>query len=119
MLKDHLQQITNGINYSQTHENVILIGYFNGEISDTIVGSFCAIDKLKSLIKENRTCIGLILINFPEDFKTSILEIRLSDFHKMILTVRFHINSLSSMIYYWNYTFFDKHEFEKEIKNTL
>ena len=52
MLKDHLQQITNGISYSQTHETVMLMGHFNGEISDTIVGSFCAIDKLKSLIKE-------------------------------------------------------------------
>ena len=50
MIRDHLQQTENGINYySKTYENFILIGDFNAEISDTIVDSFCAIHKFKRL----------------------------------------------------------------------
>ena len=60
------------------------------------MGFFCAIHKFKSLIKES-TCykshdypayIDLILTNCPQHFQaSSIVETRLSDIHKMILTV--------------------------------
>ena len=63
---------------------------------DFSVKSFCTINNLKCIIKEptcyknpdNPTCIGLILISCLKIFQEfSNLETRLSDFHKMVLTV--------------------------------
>ena len=70
MLKNHLQQIENGITYySRTYENFIVKEDFNAEIFDTSIGCFCVIHNFKSLIKEctcyknpdNPACIDLIL----------------------------------------------------------
>ena len=93
LIKDHLQQIKNAIDfYSKSYENIILIGDFNVEISDSHMDSFCAIYHLKSLIKEptcyknpeKPTCIDLILTNSPRQFQATLtLETGLSDFHKM------------------------------------
>ena len=75
---------------------MIILGYFNAEISDPSMESFCTINNLKCIIKEpkcyknpdNPTCIDLILTNCPKNFQeSSTLETRLSDFHKMVLTV--------------------------------
>ena len=72
MLKNHLQQIENGITYySRTYENFIVKEDFNAEIFDTSICSFCVIHNFKSLIKEstcyknpdNPACIDLILAN--------------------------------------------------------
>ena len=97
MKSDYLQRIENGTNYNtRTYENVTLRGDLNVQISDTIVGSFCAIHKFSRLLQElsccknlkNQTCIDLITFNFPKDFQEfPILETGLSDFHEMILTV--------------------------------
>ena len=88
-----MQQIKNAIDfYSKSYENIILIGDFNVEISDSHMDSFCAIYHLKSLIKEptcyknpeKPTCIDLILTNSPRQFQATLtLETGLSDFHKM------------------------------------
>ena len=53
LIKGHLLQIKNAIDFcSKSYENIILIGDFNVEISDSHMDSFCAIYHLKSLIKE-------------------------------------------------------------------
>ena len=78
LVKDHLQQIKNSIDfYSKSYENIILIGDFNVEISDSHMDFFCAIYHLKSLIKqptcyknpEKPSCIDLILTNSLGNFK--------------------------------------------------
>ena len=97
LLKHHLFHIESAINfYSKTYENLIILGDFNAEISDSSMESFCTINNLKCIIKEptcyknpdNPTCIDLILTNCPKNFQeSSTLETGLSDFHKMVLTV--------------------------------
>ena len=53
MKSDYLQRIENGTNYNtRTYENVTLREDLNAQISDTIVGSFCAIHKFSRLLKE-------------------------------------------------------------------
>ena len=70
LIKDHLLHLKNAIDfYSKPYENVILIGDYNAEISDTHMNSFCAIYHLKSLINEptcyknpeKPTCLDLML----------------------------------------------------------
>ena len=60
------------------------------------IKTFCEICKLRNLIKEptcfknleNPTCIDLILTNKSLSFKnTYVIEIGISDFHKMITAV--------------------------------
>ena len=72
LIKDHLLQIKNGIDfYSKFYENIILLGEFNADISDSLIDSFCAIYLLKSFFKrptcyknpDNSTYIDLILSN--------------------------------------------------------
>ena len=129
LIKDHLQQIKNAIDfYSKSYENIILIGDFNVEISDSHMDSFCAIYHLNSLIKEptcyknpeKPTRIDLILTNSPKQFQATLtLETGLSDIHKM--TVAAFKSELQhqkpKMISYWNYKHFDRNNIEKEIKN--
>ena len=91
-----MHKIKNAIDfYSKSYENIILIGDINFEIFDSHMESFCAIYRLKSLIKEptcyktheKPTCINLILTNSPRQFQATImLETGLSDFHKMTVT---------------------------------
>ena len=131
LIKDHLQQITNAIDfYSKSYENIILIGDFNVEISDSHMDSFCAIYHLKSLIKEptcyknpeKPTFIYLILTNSPRQFQATLtLETGLSDFHKMtVAAFRSEFpHQKPKMISDRNYKHFDRNSFEKEIKNTL
>ena len=80
LIKNHLLKI----------KNIILIGDFNTDISDTHMESFCTIYHLKSLIKgstcyknpDKPTCIDLILTNSPKQFQATLtLETGLSDFH--------------------------------------
>ena len=94
ILKHHLFHIESAINfYSETYENMIILGDFNAEISDSSMESFCTINNIKCIIKEptcyktpdNPTCIDLILTNCPKNFQeSSTLETGLSDFHKMV-----------------------------------
>ena len=70
---------------------------FNAEPADTIVSDFSEIYNLKNIIREktcfknpnNSSCIDLMIINRPKRFQNSmVIEIGLSDFHKMYITVR-------------------------------
>ena len=125
LIKDHLLQIKNAIDfYSKSYENIILIGDFNVEISDSHMDSFCAIYHLKSLIKEptcyknpeKPTCIDLILTNSPRQFQATLtLETGLSDFHKMTVAAfkSEFPHQKPKMISYRNYKHFDRNNFEK------
>ena len=131
LMKDHLQQIKNAIDYySKSYENIILIGDFNVEICDSHMDSSCAIYHLKSLTREptcfknpeKPTSIDLILTNSPRQFQaTQTLETGLSYFHKMTVTVfkPEFLHQKPTLISYRNYKRFDRNNFEKEIKDTL
>ena len=125
-----MQQIKNAIDFcSKSYENILLIGDFNVEISDSHVDSFCAIYHLISLIKEpacyknpeKPTCIDLILTNSPRQFQATLtLETGLSDFHKMtVAAFKSEFPHQKPKMIYRNYKHCDRNNFEKEIKNTL
>ena len=82
--------------YLGKYDNVLLIGDFNSEITETNMDEFCNIYNLKSLIKENTcfknpsnpSCIDLMLTNRSRSFIGSqTVELGVSDFHKMTVTV--------------------------------
>ena len=82
--------------YSAEYEHFIIVGDFNTEVTQTSMKVFCDSYEFKSLIKdatcyknpENPSCIDLILTNNPNSFRNSeAIDIGLSDFHKMTVTV--------------------------------
>ena len=83
--------------HSSNYENFLLLGDFNAEMPNPSLKEFCYLYSLKNLIK-NPTCfknpadnpkvMDLLLTNRPRSFCNSVtLEARLSDFHKLTLTV--------------------------------
>ena len=51
LLKHHLFQIESAINfYSNTYENLIILGVFNAQVSDFNMKSFYAINSFKCII---------------------------------------------------------------------
>ena len=65
-------------------------------MDDSSMIGFCETYKLRNLVKhptcfknpENPSCIDLLLTNKPLNFQTTtLIETRLSDFHKMIVAV--------------------------------
>ena len=72
------------------------MGDFNAEVSESSFSSFCELYEVKSIFNQsnnhkiltNPSCIGLFLKNSPSSFqKSTVVEINLSDFHKLIVTV--------------------------------
>ena len=70
------------------YENITIIGDFNCEMSDEVMGNFCNTYNLRCLVKEatcfknvhNPSCIDLILTNRPLSFQnTNVIETGLSD----------------------------------------
>ena len=96
-ISNHLQRLRNSLDlYSAKYENIILIGDFNVSPEDLHMETFCEFYGLKSLINvptchknpPNPSCIDLILTNSHLSFQSSsVIETKLSDFHKMIVTV--------------------------------
>ena len=94
---DHLNEI--GKNFDiilSDYDNIFCYGDYNAEAKNISLIEFCKTYELKHLIKEptcfknpdNPKCIDLILTNFPKSFQNSIaIDIGLSDFHKMTITV--------------------------------
>ena len=76
--------------------NLIFLGDFNAGLDDTDMKHFCSIYNLTSMINkamcykspDKPTYIDLILTNCPGSFQNSgVVETRLSDFYKMVVTV--------------------------------
>ena len=96
-ISSHLEALRRTLDmYSALYENTILVGDFNVDVNDPIMGFFCESYNFKSLIKdptcfknpENPSCIDLILTNSPYSFQNScVIETGLSDFHKMTVSV--------------------------------
>ena len=83
--------------YSSNYENILLPWDFNAEMTVPSLKKFCNLYSLKNVIKkqissfknpDNQKVIDLLLTNKPRSFCNSdILEIGLSYFHKLTLTV--------------------------------
>ena len=97
LISNHLKEIgKNWDNYSSKYDNFIFLGDLNSEPTQSVVRDFYEIYSCKSLTKDNTrfknplkpSCIDLIETNRPKSFQKSVtVENRLSDFHKMTLTV--------------------------------
>ena len=93
----HLNAIDKTIEfYSKTYDKILIAGDFNADVSDIKLDTFSNIWNLKSLGKEatccknpnNPSCIDLFLTNTIRSFQeTQVLEARLTDFHKLVVTV--------------------------------
>ena len=79
-IKNHLQRLSQSLNqYFSKYDNIIALGDFNAEMSNTHLQEFCAIFRLKNLIKEptcfksleKPTGIDHILTNHPKSFQHS------------------------------------------------
>ena len=99
---------------SSNYENILLLGDLNPEMTDLGLKEFCNFYWLKNLLEkpicfktpDNPNVIDLLLTNRPRNFRNSdILETRLSDFHKLTLTVlkSYFKKQAPKMINYRNY----------------
>ena len=96
-IKNHLDYIGRNLDYFlNKYENILIIGDFNVEISNSHMSDFSQFYNLKSLINEptcyknptNPSCIDLILTNQSRSFcHSKVIDIGLSDFHLLTLTV--------------------------------
>ena len=97
MIKGYLEYISKGIDsHSSKYDNFLLLGDFNSEPTEEAMESFCQIYNFKNLLDKptwfknstNHSCVDLLITNKPRSFQNSCtFETRLSDFHKMTLTV--------------------------------
>ena len=112
------------------YENFILMGDFNVEPNDANMKDFCQIYGCKNIVKDktcfknpiNPTCIDLIITNRPKSFQESeVIETKLSDFHKMNLTVMkvFYNKQKPKIIQYRKYKGFSNEAFMQELKSAL
>ena len=131
MITYHLQEIGKGLEfYTSNYEKILLMGDFNSEMSETSMNSFCNLYNLKCLVQEptcyknpeRPSCIDLFLSNCENHFlKTEIIETRLSDFHKLIITatmLKFE-KQPPQIVTYRNYKNYNKELFEKDIQIKL
>ena len=79
--------------YLGQYDNIILLGDFNCEESNTVMETFFDTYDLRNLVKEftcfkgteNPSCIDLIITNKEASFThTKVIETGLSDHHKLI-----------------------------------
>ena len=96
-IKHFLSEVNNKMEpLLSKHENFLLLGDFNSEISEADLKEFAYVYNLKNLIVEptcfknplNPSSIDVILTNKSRSFQHSqVIETGLSDHHKMTITV--------------------------------
>ena len=130
-IKNRLQEIGKGLDYYLSkYENFIVLGDFNGEMSNPHMSEFCALYNFTNLIKEptcyknvdKPTSIDHILTNHARCFQHSgIYETGLSDFHKLTFTVlkMFYAKQKPRIIKYRDYKNVNKTTFRMDLLNEL
>ena len=82
LVKEHLRVLTKGILfYSKVYENILLMGDYNAEITETNMSSFCEIYHLTDIMQP------ICFKSFKFIMQIFSFETGLSDFHKLIITV--------------------------------
>ena len=115
-------------NYIRHYDNILFLRDFNSQPLETCVNDFCNAYNLSNLLKEptcsknpdNPSCTELFLTNRPKCFQsTTTMETRISDFHKMVITVLkiFYRKQKPKIFYYRNYKTFDANK--EELNNDL
>ena len=113
---NHLDALKRSLDLCSTkYDNLKVIGDLNAEINLECMKLICETYDLSSLIKvptccknpEKPSCIDLLLTNRPKSFQnSSVVETRLSDFHKMTVTVmKITFEKLKPRVFYfrnWN-----------------
>ena len=97
LIQNHLHHIMKNLDYLLSkYENVLLIGDFNVEVTNTHMDDFCHLYNLKSLIKDptcyknptNPSCIDLMITNQPKCFcHSQVIDLGLSDYHSLTITM--------------------------------
>ena len=116
--------------YLRHYDNLLILGDLNSELKDSCLNAFSNVDNLKSLNKEptifknpnNPSCIYLLLANRSEYFQnTSTIETRISDFHKLVVTVlkMFYKRQKPKILLYRNYKTFNEQLFRIELDKEL
>ena len=127
----HLNELGKNLDtLTSKYDNIILLGDFNTEPTDTAFSHFCEIYNFKNLIKDKTcfknpnkpSCIDLIITNRPKCFQNSmVIETGLSDFHKMCITVMkmYYSKQKPSIIHYRKFKDFNNDAFIKDLKTLL
>ena len=116
--------------YLSYYDNIIILGDFNSEPTETHMKEFINTYDLKNLVKEptcyknplNPSCIDLILTNRCMSFQnTTTVETGLSDFHRMTITVMktFFKKKKPKIISYRDYKNFSNISFRNELFGRL
>ena len=131
LISNHLKEIGKNLdNYSSKYDNFILLGDLNSEPTESSVRDFCEIYSCKNLIRDNTCfkypskpfCVDLIITTRPKSFQNYVtVEIGLSDFHKMTLTVIkvFYKKQKTNIVMYRNYKHFSNEAFIFAVKNSI
>ena len=89
-IKQHLSNISNGLDEWNSKYNILIIGHLSTEMSEPSLNEFCQTNNLESIVNKptclknpkNPSCIDLVLTNKQESFlKAKTVETGLSDFH--------------------------------------
>ena len=127
----HLNELGKNLDtLTSKYGNIIQLGDFNTEPTDTALSHFCEIYNFENLIKD-KTCfknpnkpsyIDLIITNRTKSFQNSmVIETGLSDFNKMCITVikMYYSKQKPSIIHYRKFNDFNNDAFIKDLKTLL
>ena len=94
-IKEHIRVLSCCIDQNTgKYENIILVGDFNAEVTETSMQQFCESYFLENTVKKptcfknpaKPTCIGMIITNKRGMFQSAkTYETDLSDFHKLVV----------------------------------
>ena len=131
LIGKHLQAVGKNLDLcSGRYENVIIMGDFNAEPTESAMEEFMNIYNLKNLIKgptcyknpDKPSCIDLILTNKSRSFHSShIIETSISDFQKMTVSIMkaYFKKQKFNIIYYRDYKNFSNNRFRADFLNEL
>ena len=114
-------------NFSKTYSKFLLVGDFNAEESNSSMEEFLNNHGAKNIVKEktcfkslnNPSCVDLFITNKPRSFQnTQTINIGISDFHKMVLTVlkSSFKKCEPKVINYRDYNNFNQEVFKEELR---
>ena len=127
-ISHHLKEIGKDLDVlTSKYENIVLMGDFNAEPTDTALSDFCEIYNLKNVIKDKTyfknlnkpSCIDLVITNRPKSFQNSmVIETGLSDFHKTCITIMkmYYSKQKPTIIHYRKFKDFNNNALSKTFR---
>ena len=129
-IKEHVRVLSFCIDQNiQKYENVILIGDYIAEVTETSMQELCESYFLENMVKKptcfknpaKSTCIDLIITNKPGMFQNAkTCETGLSDFHRLVVSImKLYKKRPPRRIKYRDYTNFLNEHFETCLNENL